>query len=70
MKNDGGKFPRQYLWVSQEFYNFIITTSKELRSKGINTGSADLTHRLAPILKQKINFEELVKPPKMRWRRL
>jgi len=61
------KYPRQYLWVSQDFYNVIMGKSEELKSKGFQTGSADLTHRLTPLINQNVKFENLF--PKIEWKK-
>ena len=58
---------RQYMWVDQEFYNLMMGKAKELKNKGFPTGTADLTQRIAPLLKQNLQFENLF--PKVRWRK-
>lgn len=58
-------FPKQYLWVSQEFYNVIMGKSKELKKKGLDVGSSRITHEITPIV-QTTDFETIFKR-KRRW---
>ena len=62
-------FKKQYLWVSQDFYKLIMDTSQDLQKKGYKTGTAHLTHQLAPIIKDNVKFEMMFVKPKWRRRR-
>jgi hypothetical protein len=58
MSINNKSYKRQYLWVSQDFYNWVMNESQQLRKKGINTGSAGITHILIHEMKlpEKINL--------------
>lgn len=60
------KKKNQYLWVDQEFYNHIMNKADELKRKGMQTGAADLTRRLAPIIKENIKFDAMFD---VRWKK-
>ena len=56
------KFPRQFLWVSQDFYNYIMGEAKRLNAKGVSVGCADLTHKLIHDIRlpEKVSFDRIV----------
>ncbi len=60
-----GKYKRKYLWVDEDFFNTIMENSKNLKKNGFETGSADLTRRLNPLIKENVDFAKMF--PKTVW---
>ena len=54
-------YKKQYLWVSQDFYNWIMGSAQRLKKKGNQTGSADLTHKLIHDIKlpERVSFDRV-----------
>ena len=58
---------RRYLWVDQVFYDFIMNKTGEVKKSGFKTGSADLTKRITPLVKEHIDFKVFL--PQTVWKR-
>lgn len=59
-------FKRKYLWVSEDFHKHIVDEVKKIHNAGFNIGSAGITHKLTPILKDNVKVENLF--PEIVWR--
>ena len=57
---------RQYLWVDQDFYNYVESKVQKMKGKGYKTNGADLTQRLVPILEKNLKVEVLF--PQIIWK--
>lgn len=61
---------QQYVWSDQEWYNLISGVVKKARANGVKTTTADVTAKLVPVVKNNVNFDELFRPKKLRWKKL